>query len=56
MNKEPVTIVLNSIPPEISKSLYDFVSDILDYADGRKYTLVQSYDKDGKDKIKVRFQ
>jgi len=47
---------LNGVPPEISKSLYDFVSDILEYSDGRKYTIVQAYDKDNKDKIKVRFQ
>lgn len=54
MDKEPITIVLNGIPPEMTQSIYDFVSDILDYSDGRKYTIVQSYDKDNKDKIKVR--
>lgn len=54
-NKEPVTIVLQGIPSEITKQIYDFVSDILEYYD-RQYTIVQAYDKDGKNKIKVRFQ
>jgi hypothetical protein len=56
MNKESITIVLKGLPDEYTKSVFEFVSDILDYSSDRQFTITQSYDKNDTYKIKVRLK